>query len=193
MFEDVETNRDDVEFVLDISPEMERRRHIEEKMAIMRNELLEPLEEMCGKPAPELDVAQWLYGKPVTLAKLKGKIVVLHFWPNGFHYNGIRGIEAIRLLNVLQKEYGKYGVVFIGIHESKSDADEQRKLMNEEEIALRIALDRKLPAAEARGATFGRYDDPAGNIVVDRAGNIYGRVHYDKLEETIQKLVSQQH
>ena len=35
---------------------------------------------MVGKPAPKLQTAQWLNSKPTTLAKLKGKVVVLDFW-----------------------------------------------------------------------------------------------------------------
>ena len=157
---------------------------------MMRYEFLEPLEEMRGKPAPELDVAQWLYGEPVTLAKLKGKIVVLYFWPRGFHYNGIRTIESVRLLNVLQKEYGKHGLIFIGIHESKNDADEQRKIIGEEEIVCRIALDKKLPVAGTGSVTFDRYGDPPGAVVVNPKGLIHGGVRNDQLEETIRELLS---
>jgi cytochrome oxidase Cu insertion factor (SCO1/SenC/PrrC family) len=33
-----------------------------------------------GKPAPELQPQRWLNGKPVKLADLKGKVVLLDFW-----------------------------------------------------------------------------------------------------------------
>ncbi|MFC1712387.1 sigma-70 family RNA polymerase sigma factor [Candidatus Poribacteria bacterium] len=190
IFENVKTNRDDAEFVLDISPEIIEKKHVEEKMAIMRGSLQKPLEDMRGKPAPELNVDQWIYGEPVKLAELKGKIVVLHFWSRGFRHNGIRGIESIRLLNVLQREFGKDGLVVIGIHESRKDADEQREIMSDEEIVCRVALDKKLPAAETGSITFDRYNNPVGAVVVDRAGNIYGKVQYGELEERIRELVS---
>ena len=35
---------------------------------------------MVGKPAPKLQVANWMNSKPLTLSALKGKVVVLDFW-----------------------------------------------------------------------------------------------------------------
>ena len=35
---------------------------------------------MVGKPAPKLQVAQWMNSKPTNLSALKGKVVVLDFW-----------------------------------------------------------------------------------------------------------------
>lgn len=39
-------------------------------------------QSLLGKPAPKLTVGQWLNsgGKPLSLAALKGKVVVLDFW-----------------------------------------------------------------------------------------------------------------
>ena len=35
---------------------------------------------VVGKPAPELPPLQTLDGKPVQLAALRGRVVLLHFW-----------------------------------------------------------------------------------------------------------------
>lgn len=35
---------------------------------------------MLGKPAPKLQVGNWMNSKPLTLSALKGKVVVLDFW-----------------------------------------------------------------------------------------------------------------
>jgi len=35
---------------------------------------------LIGEPAPEISVKDWIIGEPVTLADLKGKIVLLEFW-----------------------------------------------------------------------------------------------------------------
>ena len=40
----------------------------------------ELLNEMQGKPAPKLALKGWINAKPMSLEKLKGKIVVLDFW-----------------------------------------------------------------------------------------------------------------
>ena len=38
------------------------------------------LDAMQGKPAPKLELKDWINAKPMTLKKLKGKIIVLDFW-----------------------------------------------------------------------------------------------------------------
>jgi thiol-disulfide isomerase/thioredoxin len=35
---------------------------------------------LIGEPAPELNVKEWLNSEPLTLADLKGKVVLLEFW-----------------------------------------------------------------------------------------------------------------
>jgi len=35
---------------------------------------------LLGKPGPEIDVATWIVGDPVTLADLRGRVVLLEFW-----------------------------------------------------------------------------------------------------------------
>jgi peroxiredoxin len=191
-FDDVETNREDVVFVFDKSLEPPEEPPTEEQQA--RREYRETvetrLEELKGKPAPELDVSEWLCGEPVKLAELKGKVVVLYFWSRGARMNLFDRIEAIRLLNVLQREYGDEHLVCIGIHESRADADEQRKRMAEREIAFPAALDKESPVAGAGGVTFDRYGNPSGPIVIDKMGMVHGDVWDHKLEKTIRELLS---
>ena len=35
---------------------------------------------LVNQPAPELSVAEWLSGSPISIGDLKGKTVALHFW-----------------------------------------------------------------------------------------------------------------
>jgi RNA polymerase sigma factor (sigma-70 family) len=191
-FDDVETNREDVVFVFDKSLEPPEEPPTEEQKARWkyRETIANRLEELKGKPAPELDVSEWLYGEPVRLAELKGKVVVLYFWSRGDQLNLFDRIEAIRLLNVLQREYGERGLVCIGIHESRANADEQRVRMAERGIAFPAALDRESPVAGAKGVTFDRYGEPSGPIVIDRAGMVHGDVWDHELEKTIRELLS---
>ena len=191
-FDDVETNREDVVFVFDKSLEPPEEPPTEEQQARWkyRGTIANRLEELKGKPAPELDVSEWLYGETVTLAELKGKVVVLYFWARGARLNLFDRIEAIRLLNVLQREYGERGLVCIGIHESRTNADEQRVRMAERGIMFPAALDKESPVAGARGVTFDRYGEPSGPIVIDRMGMVHGDVWDNELEKTIRELLS---
>lgn len=38
------------------------------------------LAEIQGKPAPELEVKDWISGKPLKISELKGKVVMIDFW-----------------------------------------------------------------------------------------------------------------
>jgi thiol-disulfide isomerase/thioredoxin len=63
-----------------------------------------------GKPAPELDAAEWLGSKPPALASLRGHAVLLFFWAHWC--SDCRG-EA-PLIADLQRIYGPKGLVVIG-------------------------------------------------------------------------------
>src|ERR1700733_7150534 len=63
-----------------------------------------------GKPAPELDVSEWLGSKPPSLASLRGHPVLLFFWA---HWCSDCKGEA-PLIADLQRIYGPKGLVVIG-------------------------------------------------------------------------------
>ncbi len=48
--------------------------------AFENNKSREAINSMQGKPAPALAVTQWINSRPLNLADLKGKIVVIDFW-----------------------------------------------------------------------------------------------------------------
>ncbi len=63
-----------------------------------------------GKPAPELDVSDWLGSKPPALVSLRGKTVLLFFWA---HWCVDCKAEVAVVAN-LQKLYAPKGLVVIG-------------------------------------------------------------------------------
>lgn len=69
------------------------------------------LNEMQGKPAPKLALKGWINSKPLSLKKLKGKIVVLDFWAT---WCG-PCISSIPHTNEMMELYANKGVVFIGV------------------------------------------------------------------------------
>ncbi|MEN6575414.1 MAG: redoxin domain-containing protein [Phycisphaerales bacterium] len=73
--------------------------------------MLEPISgfKAFGRPAPELQVAEWVKGEPVTLAELRGKVVLLHFW--GVWCGKSR--DALSRLAKLHEKCGRDGLVTI--------------------------------------------------------------------------------
>ena len=63
-----------------------------------------------GKPAPELNEAEWLGARPPTLASLRGKPVLLFFWA---HWCGDCKGE-VPILADLQKKFAPKGLVVMG-------------------------------------------------------------------------------
>ncbi len=75
-----------------------------------RAQYLEP-----GKtaPAPEFrDVTQWINSEPLTMTKLRGKVVVVHFWTNGCS-NCVNNDHHYK---AWQERYADKDVVIVGVH-----------------------------------------------------------------------------
>ncbi len=69
--------------------------------------------KLIGQPAPELrDVVAWKNSKPLTLADLRGKYVLLDFW--GYWCGPC--VHQMPELFVRHDRFAKYGLVVIGVH-----------------------------------------------------------------------------
>jgi len=190
IFRDVETNQSDVIFVLKEAeqPSEPPKPPSEEEIAKReyRARARERLKSLEGNPFIELNVEQWLNCKPVKLAEMKGRVVVLDFWTT----QNVRCVEATRLMNALQKEYGTKGAVFIGIHEFPAKVDELKKLIAEKGITYKMAVDKQSPEIGAKGMTFDKYGVSyfPKFILVDKEGILHTDVWDHGLEEKIQEL-----
>ncbi len=90
-----------------------------------------------GDPAPPVEVREWVRGKPVQLAKSKGKnILVVEFWATWCPPCR----TSIPHLSQLQRRFAKDGVVIIGI--SNEDAAVVRAFVQKQrEMDYRVAVD----------------------------------------------------
>ena len=64
-------------------------------------------------PAPEFrGVTEWINSDPLTMSKLRGKVVLVHFWTNGC-YNCVNNYPHYK---AWQERYAGKDVVIVGIH-----------------------------------------------------------------------------
>jgi thiol-disulfide isomerase/thioredoxin len=132
-----------------------------------------------GKPAIELKVGEWVKGEPVTLAELRGKVVLLHFWARWFGPSPTAMPELVEL----HKKYARDGLVVIALHDasqSRADLlDENEPSVDLSAIPFRVAIDampQDVGDADLRGRggtidAYGVTDFPT-TLLVDRTGQV---------------------
>lgn len=139
--------------------------------------------------APELSPNRgWLNtDKPLSLAALKGKVVLLDFWT----YGCINCIHIIPDLKRLEKKYANQLVV-IGVHsakfENEKETDNIRRIILRYELEHPVVNDADFVIWEAygvRGWPTQVLIDPAGYVV----GAVSGEGNYEVIDEEIGKTV----
>lgn len=130
----------------------------------------EPQEPQGPIAAPALDGATgWLnVGAPITIAQLRGKVVILDFWT----YGCINCMHVLRDLKTLEQRFPNELVV-IGVHSPKftneKDSDNLRRILVRYEIEHPVANDANLEIWRRYGAKAW-----PTRIIIDPAGNLVG-------------------
>ena len=139
--------------------------------------------------APEIQGGRgWLNtDKPLSLAALKGKFILLDFWTYGC-------INCIHIIPDLKKLEAKYAnqLVVIGVHSAKFQ--NERETENIRRIILRYEIEHPV-YNDSEYAVWQSYGvrawptqvliDPAGYVV----GGVSGEGNYDIIDQTIAKLI----
>jgi uncharacterized protein (TIGR03067 family) len=169
-----------------------------------------PLALLEGKPAPELEGVVGWKGRPVKLAGLRGKVVLLDFW--GYWCGPC--VHEMPTVMALHKRFKDRGLVIVGIH-----------MDDHGEVDTAAALDEKLARIKAedwRGKdvpfpvalTSGEARDDKGNrigavarygirmfpttVMIDREGKVVGTFEVadpdnpeevKKMNERVEKLL----
>ncbi len=149
-----------------------------------------------GKPAPALQETEYLGGKPVALATLKGKPVVLFFWA---HWCGDCKAEA-PLLAEVKREYASKGLVVIaptqryGYVARGEEAAPDQELKYIDEVRHRFygeLLDVPAPISDANLKRYGASTTPT-LVFIDRNGivRLYhpGAMRLDELRSAISAI-----
>ena len=141
---------------------------------------------LVNQPAPELAVAEWVSGSPISIEDLKGKMVVLHFW-HSIDFD----VQPVRLLDALQEVYREKGLICITICPATTAIETVKRHIAEQSLSHPIALDRPTTVVGAEGETFNRYAIGWSPIVLlNTAGKITGYTWDGELEDQIQTLLA---
>ena len=141
--------------------------------------------------APEFtDVAAWLNSKPLTLGKLRGRVVLIDFWT----YSCINCLRTLPYIKEWDARYRRLGLTIVGVHspEFAFEHKESNVRANVRRLGLRypIALDNDFGTWQAWSNQYW----PA-KYLIDRAGHVrfyhFGEGDYAKTEDTIRTLLAE--
>lgn len=141
--------------------------------------------------APEITGGRgWLNtDKPLTLAALKGKVVLLDFWTYGC-------INCIHIIPDLKKLEAKYPneLVVIGVHSAKFDNEKEteniRRIILRYEIEHPVYNDADFKVWQSYGVRAWPTQvliDPAGYII----GGVSGEGNYELIDQVVAKAVTE--
>jgi len=140
-------------------------------------------------PAPELaGITDWINSPPLTLAGLRGKVVLVHFWT----FACINCIHVQPYVKAWYARYAAAGLVVIGVHTPElsfeRDIGNVRKAVADDGVTFPVAFD----PAYATWNAYGNNYWPAFYLV-DRSGRIRhvhaGEGDYAGSEEAIRELL----
>jgi len=147
--------------------------------------------DVASYPAPELvGIQGWINSDPLTLARLKGKVVLIDFWT----YSCINCERTQPYLNAWYNTYRADGFVIIGVH-APEFAFEQvpenvQKAVTADGIKYPVALDNGFETWKAYANNYW----PA-KYLIDKDGRVrytqFGEGDYDVTESKIRQLLGE--
>ena len=141
-------------------------------------------------PAPEFTgITAWINSDPLTMASLRGKVVLVEFWTFGC----INCIHVAPYVKAWEARYADVGLVVVGVHTPELPFEREianvRDAVVKAEIRYPVAFD---PTFDTWHAFRNRYW-PAF-FFIDKSGQIrhvhYGEGDYDGSEQVIRQLLA---
>ncbi len=138
---------------------------------------------------PEIaGITDWINSKPLTMASLRGKVVLVDFWT----YSCINCVRTLPHITEWDAKYRDKGLVILGIHapefEFEKNADNVRAAVRQHGIQYPVALDNHLDTWSA----FHNQYWPAHYLINQNGQVVYthfGEGDYDVTENNIRYLL----
>ena len=142
-------------------------------------------------PAPEFrGIQQWINSKPLTLAGLRGKVVLIDFWT----YSCINCLRTLPHLKAWYATYAPQGLVVVGVHTPEFAFEHDPG--NVAEATQRLGV-RYPVALDGDYGTWNAWSNqywPA-EYLIDKRGHVrhahFGEGEYGKTESLIRRLLSE--
>jgi thiol-disulfide isomerase/thioredoxin len=176
-----------------VQDRVERNAAAERELARLTSRRAPAAEEALADygESPELaGIVGWVNSEPLTLAALRGKVVVIDFWT----YSCINCLRTLPYLKAWDEAYRDDGLVILGVHSpefafERVPANVRREVRS---LGLRypIALDNGFETWNA----FGNRYWPA-KYFLDRRGHVrfahFGEGEYERSERVIRRLLGE--
>ncbi|MGH8431071.1 MAG: thioredoxin family protein, partial [Solimonas sp.] len=140
-------------------------------------------------PAPELTgIAQWLNSEPLTLAELKGRVVLIDFWT----YSCINCLRSLPYVARWHEKFAGRGVVIVGVHTPEFGFEKSTRNV---QAAIRRHGIIYPVAQDNQYATWKAFENQYWPAVylIDRRGHImlkhFGEGAYDDIERAVETLL----
>ncbi len=140
-------------------------------------------------PAPEFSgIERWFNSQPLTMASLKGKVVLIDFWT----YSCINCIRTLPFIIDWDRKYRGKGLIIVGVHapefEFEKNYENVKNAVAAYQIAYPVALDNHLDT----WTNFNNSYWPA-HYLIDRDGRVvythFGEGDYGVTENNIRFLL----
>jgi cytochrome c biogenesis protein CcdA/thiol-disulfide isomerase/thioredoxin len=141
--------------------------------------------------APEFaGITNWLNSKPLTLASLRGRVVLIDFWT----YTCINCIRTLPHLTAWDRTYRKDGLTIVGVHSPEfsfeKDTGNVKRAIAQDSIAYPVAQDNDMATWSAWSNEYW----PA-EYLIDARGHVrhasFGEGSYDETEAAIRALLAE--
>ena len=148
------------------------------------------VEENKAPTAPELAGGEWINSEPLTLTKLRGRVVLIEFWT--FACYNCR--NTLPTLKTWDTRYRDKGLTIIGVHTPETDGERNMGDVRREVAALGV---RYPVVSDNDYATWKLYKVEAWPtlFLLDKQGRVrwahVGEGAYDETEQVIKDLLAE--